>query len=240
MKISFAGGVGLALKDVLGGIERQLYPTTVLLRSPQTGLLRSGVIINADPGLILTSGNSGEDLEVFNGALMYQVPWGSPNLPLRPSEAFRTEGGLLNVPQGLQSFIFNKDFGGNPIDWAKLERTIDFDKYQVAKFSSVSYPQQVLLLGFDNEGYPTFRYTSPRQKGFSNEGVLNLEVGGLPESMMGAGVFSVEDSGLLGIVTDVEPNKVVVKSVMDDIIVMAKSTFEAPARQRKLGHLEPR
>lgn len=243
LKITCSAVGSFVLKDavdILGGIERQLYPTTVMLRSPETGQVRSGVIVGADPGRILTSGHNRGVLEVYNSTLMDNAGFGMENItPFHPNASFKTENQIPNTKGNVQSLFFNQDFGGNSIDWADLQRRLDFNRYSVAKISTVTNPREALILGFGPDGYSLFRYVKPRQKGFSQDGELNLEVSGLPSSMVGAGVFSAEDSGLLGIVTSVEANKVVVKSVINDLTLMTQKP-EALVSQRNFGYQEPR
>lgn len=155
----------------------------------------SGVIVDVKNGLIQTCGGDGDLADIYIGDL-YSGPVSTkvatqnvPNLrfiaePMGPAELATR---LLKIKETSE---------GVPVS-APLSFPWGFDKFNLATLTTDAKAVKLLIMGFDSEGIAQHKYIQI-DRALSAMDKVVVESHNTP---IGAGVFNVEDGGLLGLIT---------------------------------------
>ena len=103
---------------------------------------------------------------------------------------------------------------GKKVEWP-LRKGFPFDEYNLAVPTENVQATKLLVMGLGNDRLPQHRYFEVSRGLNPEERIVGLGVHQLP---VGAGVFSVEDKGILGLVTKAGPG----------FIDIARVVFDAP------------
>ena len=176
----------------------------------------SGVITDINPGTVLTHGGTGESALLFYGDLYDNskmakrgeaVKLFAPNL--------RFIAYPVDEEKALLRFMEIRETpNGKKVEWP-LRKGFPFDEYNLAVPTENVQATKLLVMGLGNDRLPQHRYFEVSRGLNPEERIVGLGVHQLP---VGAGVFSVEDKGILGLVTKAGPG----------FIDIARVVFDAP------------
>lgn len=176
----------------------------------------SGVITDINPGTVLTHGGTGESALLFYGDLYDNsrvAKTGEAVMPFAPNLRFIAYP--VDEERALLQFVEIRETpDGEKVEWP-LRKGFPFDEHNLAIPTENVQATKLLVMGLGSDKLPQHRYFEVSRGLNPEERIVGLDLHQLP---VGAGVFSVEDKGLLGIVTKAGPG----------FIDIARVVFDAP------------
>lgn len=153
----------------------------------------SGIIVDVKNGLIQTCGGDGDLADIYIGDLYSEPIPTKETTPNVPNLRFIAEP-MDSVGLTLRFLQIKETSEGVPVS-APLSFPWGFDKFNLATLTTDTKATKLLIMGFDPKGIAQHRYIQI-DRALSAMDKVVVESHDLP---VGAGVFNVEDGGLLGL-----------------------------------------